>query len=562
MQRESWITLRQSQEYKYRDGSEEFVGISSLAIPSTSRAAADKLTWDQLGLDHHAPEVGPENYVSSDVHENWGGDPIGVRLVLDQRREDGGPDVWHLHQDLVIALGLVKEGSVWLRPDEGWYEVAKLELDEESEPRRMLIRAEFLGDYLAARSMALYLSSYRSRSVCTEDRPSFAWPPGGLRRNAGRDRLEADILNEEDLGGGTMVVFSARRTDLDQHDDNPVLEFPNDASVETDVRVVSGSRGGGYQVLAQLWRTEWFDPPGRSVRVRGDKELSGVSFAIDASGARETSENLKSGPLRWLWFDPAVVRSLLSGRRGAVLNWLTRDTGIVGATRHGVHFGVNPLGFINVLAKDIGHLPAWEQRVWSTYSVVPEGGVSDELLASQVRASPAVTIAPEARLPDALSGLENTFMERTGRRLLRDHATAERLLRSIHRFRAADADGIFALAKDAFRLFAERIDVSQLDAVVPPPKKERQGSLKSLQRVIASVIPESDAYSLMSPFFGIADLRQVDAHLGSSDLEAAFRNAKVDQHAKPTVQGLQLVQSFVEGLEAATESIKRLAAAT
>jgi len=33
--------------------------------------------------------------------------------------------------------------------------------------------------------------------------------------------------------------------------------------------------------------------------------------------------------------------------------------------------------------KDIAYLPEWQQRIWSAFNVSPEGGVSDELLASQ-----------------------------------------------------------------------------------------------------------------------------------------------------------------------------------
>jgi hypothetical protein len=61
----------------------------------------------------------------------------------------------------------------------------------------------------------------------------------------------------------------------------------------------------------------------------------------------------------------------------------------------GVHFGMNRLPLINAYAKDVALLPEWQQRIWAGHNVGPEGGVSEELLASQVRAQPARTQAPE-----------------------------------------------------------------------------------------------------------------------------------------------------------------------
>jgi hypothetical protein len=85
--------------------------------------------------------------------------------------------------------------------------------------------------------------------------------------------------------------------------------------------------------------------------------------------------------MSWLYFDPTIVAALLR-HRGGRLRWLTAETGGLGATSHGVHFGVNRLGLITVYAKDIGGLQAWEQRLWSAHNVTPDGGVSRELFAA------------------------------------------------------------------------------------------------------------------------------------------------------------------------------------
>ena len=77
--------------------------------------------------------------------------------------------MWHLHQDLVIALGLKREGDIWLCPDEGYIDVAHLKRREDGSAYLLEIRAEHLKDYLCARNMALYITSYRNRKIIVDD---------------------------------------------------------------------------------------------------------------------------------------------------------------------------------------------------------------------------------------------------------------------------------------------------------------------------------------------------------------------------------------------------------
>ena len=75
--------------------------------------------------------------------------------------------------------------------------------------------------------------------------------------------------------------------------------------------------------------------------------------------------------------------------------WFTQDTGKVGcASNLTIHFGVNKLGLINVLGKDIAEQPEWAQKIWVAHNACPEGGLSEELHMSQNLASPASTVAP------------------------------------------------------------------------------------------------------------------------------------------------------------------------
>lgn len=486
----------------------EFTGIATAAIEDTHHAAAAKLGWsDGLDLDAHRAGVETWGYKCVDVFRDRKA-PLGINLVIDQFIEEAGLLIWHLHPDLVVALGLMREEDRWFRPEEGWAEVVRLERDVKGKPVKIEIRAEHLRDYLAARGMALYCSSYRERVMVSAVRPPLPWAKGHFQEATGDDSREGIIKTAD-------------------------YPHPNDHF---------WSRGA-------LWRTEWVMPGAVSTRVRGDADPHISSFALANDGTRVPATALGKS-IDWLFFAPTVVLPLMR-HRGAQLRWFSQETGLLGATQYGVHFGLNMLGLITVFAKDIGNLAPWEQRIWAAHNVTPEGGVSAELFAAQMEVNPASTIAPEARLEGALAALDTAFAAKHGQPLLRDHETIPSLLRRAHRFLAAEADGVLELAKELTRLFTERVEVDAILMIVPLAKGETKiGSLKALERLVAHHRSANDAKTMMAPLFGIMDLRIADAHLGSNNVASGLARAAVDAKAPAATQGRQMIDSFVGTLAA------------
>ncbi|WP_147272195.1 hypothetical protein [Phyllobacterium salinisoli] len=200
-----------------------------------------------------------------------------------------------------------------------------------------------------------------------------------------------------------------------------------------------------------------------STRIRGDKDPQEIAFAVDNDGTRANAGQL-TRDISWLYFQPTIA-SMVMRYRGSHLHWYSGETGALGATAGStVHFGVNDLGLITVLAKDIGQLPQWQQRLWSAHNVTPEGEVSSELFEAQMMLIPASTKAPEGEVQDALNTLDASFKKRYGTSLLREHSSVTQLLRAVHRFRAVEEGGLLDLSKDLMRLFSERVDV---DALTP-----------------------------------------------------------------------------------------------
>lgn len=526
---------------------EEFFGAGSLVIPIAQKVKAAKLGWSDIGISHeHRACVDDGRYIPSDVYEYSRGEQIGLPLVLEQRLNRNEQPVWHLHQDLVIALELMRDGDRWICPNEGYVEVARLLRHQDGRPILLEVKTEFLLDYLCARDMGLLITAYWNREEVVEGIAHIKWKDSPKREGVVGARWEGRIheIHEGGMPYGTeTAVFHVSRTDVHSSDDVPVFGFPTDNVTEGRSWKVKHRERKLFLVQGEYWRDEWIDPGKYSPRIRGDDVPGSVFFITDAAGTRESKDTLYKES-RWLWFRPDVI-TLLVNRRGGSLGWYTRDTGIVSCSPdYGVHFGVNPLGLINVYAKDIGLLPDWQQRIWAGFNASPEGGVSEELLASQMRAKPSDTKAPEVKLIEVLSEMDEVFRAAREKPLFREHPYRSEVLSHIHRFRAIDQKGLFALAKDIARLTSDSIDISVLHEIASPSKGEKWGTLKSLEKVLASICPPEDARSTLTPLVGAYELRLADAHLpGSSKLAQAMKMAGVDGLDPPMHQGRALIEN-------------------
>lgn len=561
-----WIPLRTSHkieksgEWGEAGFKEEYYGVGTLAFPLNEKTAAEELGWSEIGLSHeHSGYMEEGAYIPCDVYSHYNGNLTGIHLVLDQPGTALDPEEWHLHQDIVVTLKLKREDDSWVCPSEGYVDVVRLRRQDDGAPYLLEMRAEYLKDYLCARQMALYVTSYRSRDSIFESADHIKWQEKQIVEGEEGDRWEGRILEIHEGGhafGSEMAVFHMGRTDVDPEEDVPTFDFPSDANIESKSWKKKHKGRKLYRVMGELWRNEWVEPGAISPRIRGDELPPTAFFITDAEGKRENKQTLKEGR-RWLWFRPEVMM-VLAHRRGGSLGWYTKDTGSVSCSPgRGVHFGVNRLGFVNVYAKDIALLPEWQQVIWSGYSVGPDGGVSEELLAAQMRAKPADTLAPEDFLQKGIELVNNLSKEKLGISLFREHEQIPQLIAHSHRFRAIDKGGVLSLAKDLARLTADSLDTVAIQTIVPPPKGTKWGSLKSLQNLIAKQVDPDFAKILVGPLVGIYELRHGDAHLQSSEIDEAFALARVEQGLPTIFQGHQLLDSCVTSLYTIAEVLRK-----
>ena len=407
-----WIPLRASEhiekkgQYGYVGYKEEFFGLGSVAIPLENREQAKELGWSDIGLIH--------------------------------------------------------EHGVWATAEhsEGYNVVARLRRNEEGNPAALEIKNEYLRDYLCARGMCLRVTWYRSRDVIVEDAAEVGYPVD-IDQTTDSERFELRVMPVIEggyLGDGSFAVLHVSRNDVDPDEDVPMPGPENDANITTSTRRGKHEGRELVRVMGEVWCDEEIEPAVNSPRVRGDQALTSLRYISDASGDTMTSEELDDEDImRWLWFRPGVVPSLIK-HRGGVLHWYTKETGGVGCSPGTLtHFGLNDAGLVTVYAYDIANLPLWQQRIWAGYNTTPEGGVSKELLSAQVKAVVASTTAPEDDLPRIIKGLDELFVDLIGSPLFKPHTSTDKLISSISRFRVLEPDDLFSLAKDLMRIIGDRI---------------------------------------------------------------------------------------------------------
>jgi hypothetical protein len=557
-----WIPLRRSEVLGgegsgYRVGDwEELDCVGTAAIAADHRELGERLGWSDIGLIHTAAPFASRElpYKPADVYWHNDGEPVGAELVLVQRLNSDHEREWLISQDLVMALGLLREGDRWLRVDEGYVEVLRQRRDASGKVVSIEIKSEFLRDYLAARGMALRIAQYRRRMAILKDASYLAWATEAVevKDEGGRfSRRVFGIDADGGVAGGGVAVMHVWRTDVDHQEDVPVFGQENDQN--TAYRSFSYERPGplAYRAEGELWREEWIEPAVQSVRVRGDDSTEQLHYIVDASGETLPASDLDNEDVgRWLWFRPQVIQALLAFR-GSALDWYTRQTGSVKCSPdYGTHFGVNSGGSINVYAYDIAKLPQWQQRVWAGHNAAPDGPVAAELLSAQMGHGPTDTRAPERELVKWLELLDEFFQARYGNPLFRGHSERLPLLASVHRFRALTAGGVLSLAKDIARITADSIDIPLLREIVKPPSDQKLGSLKLLQAAMANSIGADAARAIMGPLVGIYDMRLGDAHLPSSSIGEAFELVGIeDVSISPVDQALQLLDSACSTLE-------------
>jgi len=559
-----WIPLRRMEHLKKQGnyssvGSlDEFDGVGSIAVlPEHRQFVEERLGWSDIGIGRDPSPYASKKYPYKPADVVWhnDGQQIGVAFVFVQRLNYLHANEWIVNPDLVMALGLLKEGESWVCASEGYVEVMRQRRNADGDVIAIEIKSEFLRDYLCARGLALRVTQYHQRMEIVEAVDHLAWAKDGLKGEEPSDRFVANAWPIGADGGppdASLAVFKVWRTDVDHEQDAQVFEKENDENTgyESSSFVCRGQVG--YRVEGELWREEWIEPALTSPRVRGDDPEIDLQYLVDAGGTRMRASALDGEDVgRWLCFRPQVIAALLNFR-GSALGWYTENTGSVRCSPDDeAHFGIDESGLINVYAPDVARLPLWQQQVWYGFNTVPTGPTCRELVGAQMATDPADTKAPEDRLRESLKQLDDAMSKAHGKKLFRDHPDMADMLNRMHRFRGLDdRAGVLSLAKDIARATADAIDGALLRTLVPADTKSNLGSLKLLETYLAQKTNAAQARKIVGPLVGVYGLRLADAHPASSSIADDFALANVDIDVEPVTQAKQLLASAANALQA------------
>jgi hypothetical protein len=554
----TWIPLRASidtSEGNIKDVGDvaEYFGCGSVAFAPEYRALVEEsLSWHEIGIGNNAVPYAYEDgyYASIEQYQYKDKQPIGINLVFEHPQPFVGGRRWILNPDIVVALGLIKEGTNWVRPEENFVVVARERCDEKGNHCSIEIKREFLIDYLAARNLLLRLSYYRQRVVNVSSLQGSSYEhllEQDEQRDGGRFKLQIRELN--DVYGGGWSVVRAWRTDIDEDEDAPIMGPEGDDN--TAFESAHGQHGGyiGVRVESAFWRDEWVEHKSQSVRVRGDVDPHLPQFIVSTDGERMASSVLNTEDVgRWLWFRSDVISALLANR-GFKLSWHTRDTGCIHSTSgYYTEFGLNSSDFVTAYAYDIARLASWEQQLWAAYNVSPEGKVSSELLAAQVSCQPASTVAAEVTLFCVMRKLEDAFHSRYQKSLFSHDIVDDKAMQFVCRFHCNDQASLLRLAKEIIRVFSDRLNVHALRELSTHTDKEKHKSNKLLQDILSQHIGADEARRLFSVIVGTYDMRTGDSHPTGSKIAVAINLAGVDQGRSFLRQGEQLLYNFGQSL--------------
>jgi hypothetical protein len=117
-------------------------------------------------------------------------------------------------------------------------------------------------------------------------------------------------------------------------------------------------------------------------------------------------------------------------------------------------------------------------------------------------------------------------------------------MQQVSRFTSKDQSTLLRLAKELVRVFSDRLNVRELRKISTHADKDKLGSNKLLQDVLAQKVGVEKARKIFAEIAGTYDMRLGDAHPTGSKIEDAIKLAGIDQSLSFLRQGEQLINNF------------------
>lgn len=121
-------------------------------------------------------------------------------------------------------------------------------------------------------------------------------------------------------------------------------------------------------------------------------------------------------------------------------------------------------------------------------------------------------------------------------------------MKHISRFTSKDLTSLLRLAKEIVRIFSDRLDVRELRKLSTHSNKEKLGSNKLLEDILAQKVGAEKAREIFGPIAGAYDMRVGDAHPTSSKIGEALKLAGIDENSSYLRQGEQLISNLGQSI--------------
>lgn len=533
----TWIPLKISKgrdhaaEFAQIGHRKEFFSIESVIVPSALVKEYENCDWHAIGS--HTPERpwvrDDGTFIPSGCHDE---NPDVRYPVVELNFETGEPSEWHVFQEIVTSLRLLRNGDTWTCPEEDDAEVIHLER-KDGAPECILMRAEYLRDYLCAKNSSLLITGFSFREATEENADDLPIEEDSKAVPGGEwDGIKTAIHQGGRPFGMSTVVLRTWRESVDPTDDVPVMPHPTqETAPKSEAYTVEHQGEKLWTATARIWNKCWLGPSEISPRVKEDKLPSRVPFLVENQEGKTMQGEELAEYRGWLWFKPSVIQSLLAKPRSE-FQWYSNNTGEIGPRRHlTLHYGINDIGLINVLGYDLGRLPEWVQRLWVTHNVAPEGGLSKELHTAHNLGRAPAGKAPEVVLWKNFVRLNEMTEVLFGGRLFSQIPDEDEFFKKIHRFHGDSFEDVCRLAKELNRIVNERIDLDVLDRDLDPggTQEAKEKKLRQIKRLALWLTRlGADGREMTKALSGVNDLRQGDAHGGGSKLRDSLSLFGID----------------------------------
>jgi hypothetical protein len=295
----------------------------------------------------------------------------------------------------------------------------------------------------------------------------------------------------------------------------------------------------------------------------GDLPDDGVPpeiFIIDVEGNRGMAKQA-----RWLYFKREVLRKYLDAPGYGVYFHMRNWGAASNPKNQSVDVGVNEEQIVTAFAPDIAELPAHDQAYWASFTVLPSGGVCEELLRTRMMLDPPNSPSLPQLIKGAMSDLNDAFSNRFECDLYRTrhdqlpshrHISIGPVTENIKEFLDL-AKTLYSIVVEGFQ---ERAIKQALPAEQRPKKGENVGSIALMERLLFSLGHDSAEVSvIIGRLRALNRLRVKDAHLlAADDLTKEFealgfspspmsRRAMWHATVDAIVQALHEVATFIRG---------------